>query len=163
MKGKDVSFKTFDEYRYHQYVTCNTPIQSLVPSSYCIRNGHIMLLFYLIRRLSSLLDTYFVSIDPRNYSWLEKNDFLLPDKCLCQTKTKSFENMQIMQRLLNKKIRVSKTSWKLHNILWFWCKMSKYLQHCVQMIDLLKEIVYCLPICHPLGYFEQISPYFVLK
>ena len=40
-----------------------------------------MLLFYLIRRLSSLLDTHFVSMDPRNYSWLEKNDFLLPDKC----------------------------------------------------------------------------------
>ena len=84
LTGKDVSFKTFDEYRYHQYVTCNTPIQSLVPSSYCIRNGHIMLLFYLIRRLSSLLDTHFVSMDPRNYSWLEKNDFLLPDKCLRQ-------------------------------------------------------------------------------
>ena len=84
LKGKDVSFKTFDEYRYHQYVTCNTPIQSVVPSSYCIRNGHIMRLFYLIRRLSSLLDTHFVSMDPRNYSWLEKNGFLLPDKCLCQ-------------------------------------------------------------------------------
>ena len=84
LKGKNVSFKTFDEYRYHQYVSCNTPIQLLVPLSYCIRNGHIMRLFYLLRRLSSLLDTHFASMDPRNYPWLEKNGFLLPDKCLCQ-------------------------------------------------------------------------------
>ena len=84
MRGKDVSFKTFDEYRYHQYVTCSRLVKSLVPSSYCIRNVHIMCLFYLIRRLSSLLDTHFVSMDPRNYSWLEKNGFLLPDKCLHQ-------------------------------------------------------------------------------
>ena len=33
LKRKEVSFKTFDEYGYHQYVTCNTPIQSLVASS----------------------------------------------------------------------------------------------------------------------------------
>ena len=57
-----------------------TPIQLLVPSSYCIRNEHIIRLLYLIRRLSSLLDTHFVSMDPRNYSWLEKNGLLLPDK-----------------------------------------------------------------------------------
>ena len=84
LKRKDVSFKTFDEYIYHQYVTCNTPVQSLASSSYCIRNGHIMRLFYLIHRLSSLLDTHFVLMDPRNYSWLEKNGFLLMDKCLHQ-------------------------------------------------------------------------------
>ena len=36
LKGKDVSLKMFDEYRYHQYFTCNTPIQSLVPLSFCI-------------------------------------------------------------------------------------------------------------------------------
>ena len=84
LKGKDLSFRTFDEYIYHQYVTCNTPIQSLVPSSYCIRNRYIMRLFYLISCLSSLLDTHFVSMDPRNYSWLEKNGFLLPDKRLHQ-------------------------------------------------------------------------------
>ena len=31
----------------------------MVPSSYCIRNGHIMWLFYLMHCLSSLLDTHF--------------------------------------------------------------------------------------------------------
>ena len=50
LKGKNVSFKTYDEYVYHQYVMCNTSTQSLVPSSYCLRNGHMMHLFYLIRR-----------------------------------------------------------------------------------------------------------------
>ena len=68
LKGKDVSFKTFDEYRYHQHVTCNTTIQSLVSMLYCIRNGHIMCLFCLIRPLSSWLDEHFVSMDPGNYS-----------------------------------------------------------------------------------------------
>ena len=86
-KGKSIYFKTFDEYIYHQYVTCNTPSQSLVSSSYCIRNWHIMRLFYLICRLSSLLDTHFVSRDHRNYSCLEKNGFLLPGKCLYQSPT----------------------------------------------------------------------------
>ena len=65
LKGKDVSFKTVDEYRYHQYVTWNTLVQSLVSWSHCIRNGHIMRLFYLIRRLS-LLETHFASMVPRN-------------------------------------------------------------------------------------------------
>ena len=61
---------------------CHIPIQALVLSSYCIRNGHIMCLFYLTRCLSSLLDIHFVSMDPRNYFQLEKNGFILPEKCL---------------------------------------------------------------------------------
>ena len=43
-----------------------------------------MRLLYLIRRLSSVLNTHFVSVDPRNYSGLENNGFLLSDKCLRQ-------------------------------------------------------------------------------
>ena len=80
LKGKDVPFKTFDEYKYYQHLTCNTPSQSLVPSSYCIPIGPIMHLSYLVCCLSSLLVTHFFSMDPCNYSWSEKNVFLLPDK-----------------------------------------------------------------------------------
>ena len=84
LKGKNVSFKRFHGYKYHQHVTCNTPIQSLFPPAYCIWNGHIIHLFFLICCLPSLLKTHFVLMDPRNYSLLEKNGYLLPDKCLRQ-------------------------------------------------------------------------------
>ena len=110
-------------------------------------NGH------LIRRLSSLLDTHFVSMGPRNYSWLEKNGFLLPDKCLHQLPPallkicKSFKGCSTKRCVC---VCVSETSWKLHSILWLRCKMSKYLQHCVRMIHLLKAIVYSLSTSHPL-------------
>ena len=107
LKVKDVSFKTFDEYRYHQYVACNTLIQSLVSSSCCIRNGHIMRLFYVISRLSSLLDTHFVSMDPRNYSWLDGEKWPPPLRQMPPPITTSpFENMKVMQRLLNQKMCV---------------------------------------------------------
>ena len=70
--------------QYHQYVRYHTLTQLLVPSPYCVWNRHIMCLFNLIRCLSSLMNTHFVSMYSRNYFWLEKNDFLLPEKCLRQ-------------------------------------------------------------------------------
>ena len=79
LKAKYITFKTFDDYRYHQHIKCNTPIQLLVPSSYCIHNGHIMWMFYLIRRLSSLLDSYFVPMDPQDYGWKVNYGFLFPN------------------------------------------------------------------------------------
>lgn len=39
-------------------------------------------IYDLFHHSSSLLDTHFVLIVARNYSWLEKNGFLLPDKYL---------------------------------------------------------------------------------
>ena len=82
LKGKNTIYKTFDEYRYFQHVRNRTPIHSLVPSSKCIRNGHITRMYYLIRRLSSLLDKHFTSPDPTLYGWKEKNGYLLPRKYL---------------------------------------------------------------------------------
>lgn len=61
-----------------------TTHQSMVSLSYCIRNEHIICPFYLIGRLSSLSDTRFLLMDTRNYSWFEKNAFLLLDKFLRQ-------------------------------------------------------------------------------
>ena len=76
-----------------------------------------MLLFYLIRRLSSLLDTHFVSMDPRNYSWLEKNDFLLPDKCLCQIPLDFLKICKSCKGCSTKRYVYQNTSWKLHNVM----------------------------------------------
>ena len=75
LKGKN-------EFRYYQYVKCSTPVHLLVPSSYCVRNGHIMRMFYLVRRWSSLLNEYFQQMDPTYYGWEENNGFLLPKKYL---------------------------------------------------------------------------------
>ena len=63
--------------------------------------------------------------------------------------TGSLENMWVMQSCSTKRC-VWETSRKLHNIMWLWYKMSKYLQHCIQMIHLLKAIVYSSPTSHPL-------------
>ena len=82
LKGKAMSFKTFDNVRYFQYIKSGVPINSIVPSSTCMRNGHIMRMFYLVKRLSSLLNKYFVSLDPIAYAWKEKDGYLLPNKCL---------------------------------------------------------------------------------
>ena len=73
-----------------------------------------------------------------------------PRKMSPPVATSSFENMKVMQRFLKKKMRLSKTSLKLHSIFWLQCKISKYLQHCVRMIHILKTIVYSLPTCLPL-------------
>ena len=68
--------------RYSQYIKSGVPIHLIVPSSTCMRNGHIMRMFYLIKRLSSLLNKYFVPLDPIMYGWKEKGGYLLPNKCV---------------------------------------------------------------------------------
>ena len=113
--------------------------------------GIWLCLFCLIRCLSSLLDINFVSMDPRNYSCLEKNGFLVPDKCLRQLTPALLKICKSCKGCLTKRcVFLSETSWKLRIKLWLWWKMSKYLQHCVWMIHLLKAIVYSLPTSNPL-------------
>ena len=54
----------------------------LVPSSYCVRNGHIMRMYYLVRCLSSLLNAFFQPMGPTSYGWEDNNGFPLPKKFL---------------------------------------------------------------------------------
>ena len=107
-------------------------------------------------------DTHFVSMDPPNYSWFQKNGFLLPDKCLCQLPPTLLKICKSCKRCSTKRC-VLEISWKLHSILLLWSKISKYLQHCVRTIHLLKAIVYSLPASHLLVYPEQIFTLLVLK
>ena len=87
-----------------------------------------MCLFHLIQCLSSFLDRDFVSMDPRNYPWLE-NGFLLLQKCLCQLPPELLKICKSCKDCSTKIYEcVSETSWNLPNILWLQCKTSKYLQ-----------------------------------
>ena len=81
LNGKLASLKSFDDVRYFQYRS-KVPIHSIVPSSTCMRNGHIMRMFLLSKRLSSLVSRCVVPLDPIMYSWKEKDGYLLPNKCL---------------------------------------------------------------------------------
>ena len=122
-----------------------------------------MHLFYLIRRLSSLLDTHFVSMVPRNYSWLEKNGFLLPDKCL--------------HRLPPALLKICKSckdcSTKRCVCVGNFSEAAQYIVVAVQNVKLFTTLSpndlsfesNCLLFGHILspGYPEQISPNFVLK
>lgn len=57
------------------------PLSSFFPSSNCIRDGHILRMFYLTRMCVSLLTSDF-TLDPLEYGWKEKNGYLLPHKFL---------------------------------------------------------------------------------
>ena len=73
--------KTFDDLRYNQYQkkldTIDPP-----PTSNSITKGHIPRWWYLVRKLSSLLDDQEFNLDPTDYGWENKVGCLLPEKNL---------------------------------------------------------------------------------
>ena len=81
LTGKD-KFKFFDDYRYYKLTRLCTPLVSLVPSSACIRNGHIRRLFFLIKYSITLLSKSADQLQPLDYGWENKSGYLLPSKCL---------------------------------------------------------------------------------
>ena len=105
----------------------------------------------LVDTLFIIIVGYIFCLDGPSQLFLLGEKWLPPPRQMPPPITTSyFENMQVVQRLLNKKLGVSETPWKLQKILWLWWKKSKYLQHCIRMIHLLKAIVYFLPIFHAL-------------
>lgn len=71
---------TFDELRYSEFKRTGQ-MDHLPPTSSSI-HGHIRRSLFLIRENINLLNTSWISDDPRANGWIEDDGMLLPDKCL---------------------------------------------------------------------------------
>ena len=121
-----------------------------------------MYLFYLIRCLSSWLGKHFVLMDPRSYSWLEKNGFHLRDKCLhhlppallkmCNSCKDCSTKICLCQKLLGSCTIYCGCGAKCQNIYSLCPNDSSFESNCLLYAHIPSP-----------GYLEQVSPSFVLK
>ena len=164
LTGKDVSFKTFDEYRYHQYVTSK--------NTNSITGSIIILYSQWAYNTPALFNTSFIIIvgytfclDGPSSLFLVGKKWLTPSgQSQTRVTTNSFENTHVMQKLLNKKM----------------CVCTGNFLEAAQLIVVGVENVKIFTTLCPnnssfesnrllfahiqlLGYPEQISPYFVSK
>ena len=73
----NASETTFDELRCSQYSN-NDSIFDLPATSHSIVKGHIPRWFYILKKLSNLLNPEFEPFDPVDYGWKIENEELLP-------------------------------------------------------------------------------------
>ena len=70
---------TFNDLRYETYVSKNTPLHQLPPTSYSLR-GHLDRSFYVINMCLNLLSEARFSLDQKCLGWKKVDGVLIPDK-----------------------------------------------------------------------------------
>ena len=72
----NAGLETFDELRFKKYCS-KVSVAELPPSSFCIQNGHIRRLLYLVYTCVHLLDMP-KQLDPNDFGWYQNDGQLIP-------------------------------------------------------------------------------------